>query len=73
MNFTEEETSMIAGYKRSSRTATIANLKFNRQYVEIRELAEILDRCVRKLSVMSDAEYEGYAFEPADDIYRQVV
>lgn len=64
MNFTVEETNLIAIYKRGTRTMTLASLKENRLYMDVPEILPIMDSCIKKLAGLPDADFSQLVFEP---------
>ncbi len=66
INFTVEETNLIAIYHRGPRLMTIASLRENRPNMDA-ELLPIMDSCIKKLDAMPDADYTAIIFEAATD------
>ena len=66
MDFTVEETNLIAIYREQEKTATISLIAEAYPHME-EEMQEIADSVDRKLAGMNSDEYAGYAFSPADD------
>lgn len=67
LNFTVEETNLIAIYHQSRRLMTLASLKENRPYINVPEILSIMDSCIKKLEAMSDADYTATVFVAATD------
>ena len=63
MNFTVEETNLIAIYQRGTRVLTLASLTENRPYMDVLEMQPIMDSCVKKLSALTEDEFAGLLFE----------
>ena len=67
MNFTVEETNMIAIYHRGPRPMTLASLKENRPYMDVPEMLPIMDSCIKKLEAITDTDYTSIVFVEATD------
>ena len=66
LDFTVEETNLIAIYKDGTKAATLQNIADALQHMddEMRGLAE---SATRKLAALASGEFEAIPFTPADD------
>ena len=63
--FTFEETNLICCYRKKTRTDTVAAMTAALPYMEIQELAE---RTAEKLKKLTEEEFAGLVFLPAEDM-----
>jgi hypothetical protein len=66
LDFTAEETSLIAIYATVSRTETIARIAAAVPYMDAGFTA-LAESAAEKLAAMSDGEFDGMVFAPDDD------
>lgn len=65
--FTFEEINLICCYKGTTRTDTVAALIAALPYMET-ELQELAGRTAEKLKKLTEEEFAGLMFEPAEDM-----
>ena len=66
MNFTVEETNLIAIYKASTKAVTLARIAAALSYMDI-EMRMIAESASRKLAALSGSEFTAAAFTPVDE------
>jgi PP-loop superfamily ATP-utilizing enzyme len=66
LDFTAEETSLIAIYAEETRAATVAAITAALPYMDT-EMRDIASRSAAKLAVMTDCEFEGMTFTPDEE------
>lgn len=67
MRFTAEEMNMIAIYNTGSRQELINILQKARLESAEPEISRILDKCIRKVSLLTDDEFSKISFEMASE------
>ena len=65
--FNFEETSLICCYRRKTRAETVAAMTAALPYMET-ELQELAKRTAAKLKKLTEEEFDGLVFLPAEDI-----
>lgn len=65
--FTFEEINLICCYKGTTRADTVAALTAALPYMEA-EIKELAERTAEKLKQLTEEEFAGLAFEPAEDM-----
>jgi hypothetical protein len=66
LDFTAEETNLIAIYKKDTRTATFAAIKEALPHMDA-PMQQLAVRSAAKLANMTDSEFSAMAFAPDDD------
>jgi len=66
-DFTVEETNLISIYRQSTRKATITHITHALPYTDSKEMRDLAESAVGKLSSMTDEEYDTYSFDAAGD------
>ena len=65
--FTFEEINLICCFKGSTRVDTVADMTAALPYME-KNMQELTMRTAGKLNMLTDVEFAGLIFEPAEDI-----
>lgn len=65
--FTFEETNLICCYRRKTRADTAAAMTAALPYME-KEIQELAGRIIEKLKQLTDKEFAGLVFLPAEDM-----
>ena len=66
LDFTAEETSMVAIYAKDTRAATIGNIAAALSHMDA-DMTNIAQRSAAKLAAMTDNEFAEMTFTPADE------
>jgi hypothetical protein len=67
MNFTVEETNLVAIYKADTSAATLARIAAALPDMDA-EFKAIAESASRKLAALTEPEFSGLSFAPTDDI-----
>lgn len=65
--FTFEEINLICCYRRKTRTDTVAAMTAALPYMEM-EIQELAERTAEKLKQLTEKEFAGLVFLPAEDM-----
>jgi len=65
--FTFEETNLICCYRRKTRADTVAAMTATLPYMEA-EVRELAERTAQKLKQLTEEEFAGFVFLPAEDM-----
>lgn len=65
--FTFEEINLICCFKGETRAATVANMTAAIPYME-RDIVELARQTTQKLNELTEEEFAGLVFEPAEDM-----
>lgn len=63
--FTVEETNLIAIYNPGNRPGLLENLQNARMVIDEPEMLHILNKCIQKISAVTDEMFSEMKFEPA--------
>jgi len=66
MNFTVEETNLVAIYKANTRAATLARIADALPYMD-EDMRTIAEQGAAKLAALTEPEYAALTFAPADE------
>lgn len=67
MNFTVEETNLIAIYKADTATATLARIAADLPDMSDEDIITIAESANRKLAALTEPEFTALSFAPADE------
>ena len=67
MNFTVEETNLIAIYKEDTQAATLAQIAAALPEIYDEDIITIAESASRKLAALTEPEYSALTFAPADE------
>jgi len=67
MNFTVEETNLIAIYKEDTAAATLAQIATALPEIYDEDIITIAESASRKLAALTEPEYSALTFAPADE------
>jgi len=67
MNFTVEETNLIAIYKEDTAAATLAQIAAALPEIYDEDIITIAESASRKLAALTEPEYSALTFAPADE------
>jgi len=67
MNFTVEETNLIAIYKEDTAAATLAQIAAALPELYDEDIITIAESASRKLAALTEPEYSALTFAPADE------
>lgn len=67
MNFTVEETNLIAIYKADTLAATLARIAADLPELYDEDMITIAESASRKLAALTEPEYSALSFAPADE------
>jgi len=67
MNFTVEETNLIAIYKEDTAAATLARIAAALPELYDEDIITIAESASRKLAALTEPEYSALTFAPADE------
>ena len=67
MNFTVEETNLIAIYKANTQAATLAQIAAALPELYDEDIITIAESASRKLAALTEPEYSALTFAPADE------
>jgi len=67
MNFTVEETNIIAIYKEDTAAATLARIAAVLPELYDEDIISIAESASRKLAALTEPEYSALSFSPADE------
>lgn len=65
--FTFEEINLICCFKGETKADTVADMNAAIPYME-RDMPELVERTIQKLNDLTEKEYSGLSFEPAEEI-----
>lgn len=67
MNFTVEETNLIAIYKADTQAATLARIAADLPDMSDEDIITIAENASRKLAALTEPEFTALSFAPADE------
>lgn len=65
--FTFEEINLICCFKGETKADTVADMNAAIPYME-RDMPELVEHTIQKLNELTEKEYSGLSFEPAEEI-----
>lgn len=69
--FTAEQINLLCVFDTSARNRLLADMKSSLPHIDEPELIELMEPVIEKLEKMSDEEFTGIGFYPADDTDEQ--